>query len=73
MVWAIYRWLTRGGYCAWRWSQHGRVPHFMWSSTRQYWWGYYPDKTFHVTLWTCWLVALFRGTVRLESNRRRQR
>jgi hypothetical protein len=63
--------MKRGGYLGARQSTHIQVvPHFLWSSTRQFWWGYVPIRPLHG--WRVLAACLwFRGRVRLEVVARR--
>ena len=71
LIWALSRWIARGGYIGARQSLHIRgVPHFLWSSNRKFWWGYAPLNP--KTGWRAIVHALcFRGTVELEIVTRR--
>lgn len=45
LVWAVNRWLRKGGYLAIRQSRPAPwKPHFVWSAECSFWWGYVPIR-----------------------------
>jgi hypothetical protein len=62
LVWALWQWLTKGGYCGWRWSHYGPVWHFVWSPDLKTWWGFVPVKPKH-GWWVLFVMWWFLGTV----------
>lgn len=68
LVFALWRWMTRGGYLIVRWSRYRWVPHFLWSPPG----GLEGAQVEHFVPinpgrgrpWAVWNAGLFRGRVR---------
>lgn len=67
LIWACYRWWTKGGYIAARRSRHfALIPHFMWSRNMRFWWGYVPKHPKR-GMWCLSHAILFSGKIELEK------
>lgn len=61
LVWAFWRFWTRGGYVVMRRSETSPlVPHFLWSRHLKHFWSYSPIRRHRVP----WNALWFRGRVR---------